>query len=49
MRWVRLDHLALAADLLVSMPDETLRLFRVSPKVNSTKTDEPSCIKPLTT
>ena len=46
-RW--LDPAAPAAELLMPAPDDALRLFRVSPKVNSTKTDEPSCIKPLTT
>jgi putative SOS response-associated peptidase YedK len=46
-RW--LDPAAPAADLLTPAPDDAPRLFRVSPKMNPTKTDEPSCIKPLTT
>jgi putative SOS response-associated peptidase YedK len=44
-RW--LDSAQPAADLLASAPAETLRLFRVYPRVNSYKIDEPSCIEPL--
>jgi putative SOS response-associated peptidase YedK len=44
-RW--LDPAQPAADLLAPAPAETLRLFRVDPKVNSYKVDDPSCIEPL--
>lgn len=46
-RW--LDPAQPAAELLAPAPAGTLRLFRATPKVNSYKVDEPSCIEPLTT
>jgi putative SOS response-associated peptidase YedK len=45
-RW--LDPADPAVELLTPAPDDMLRLFSVSPKVNSYKADDPSCIEPLT-
>ena len=44
-RW--LDPSEPADDLLAPLPAGALRLFRVDPKVNTYKVDEPSCIEPL--
>jgi putative SOS response-associated peptidase YedK len=44
-RW--LDPAQPAADLLAPAPAETLRLFRVDPRVNSYKVDDAGCIDPL--
>lgn len=46
-RW--LDPSQSADDLLAPLPAESLRLFRVDPKVNSYKADDASCIEPLVT
>ena len=43
----RHDPSQLVDDLLAPLPPGTLRLFRVDPKVNSYKVDDPSCIEPL--